>query len=117
MKDQSELTAKGFAVVINSAASGTAQNAYNASPTLVDTEQDPSELINRFLSSLGGRDNILAASNEQIVSAGRRWHPGWGSTPDTAEMVSIFSSILLAETSEPKYRLTMQDNTTAMMEG
>jgi len=116
MKDQSALTAKGFAVVINSGASGTAQNAYNASPTLVDTEQDPSELTNRFLSSLGGRDNILAASNEKIVSAGRRWHPGWGSTPDTAELVAIFSSTLLAETSEPKYHLTMQDNTIAMME-
>ena len=99
MKDQSALTAKGF-----------------ASPTQVDTEQDPSELTNRFLSSLGGRDNILAASNEKMVSAGRRWHPGWGSTPDTAELVAIFSSTLLAETSEPKYHLTMQDNTIAMME-
>jgi len=109
MKDQSPLTAEGFAVVINSAASRTTQNAHNASPTLIDTEQDPRELTNRFLSSLGGRDHINAASNEQIISTGRRWHPGWGSTPDTAELVSIFSSTLLAETSEPKYRLTMQD--------
>jgi glyoxylase-like metal-dependent hydrolase (beta-lactamase superfamily II) len=116
MKEQSALTAEGFAVVINSAASGTTQNAHNASPTLIDTEQDPRELTNRFLSSLGGRDHIKAASNEQIVSTGRRWHPGWGSTPETAELVSIFSSTLLAETSEPKYRLTMQDNTIAMME-
>jgi glyoxylase-like metal-dependent hydrolase (beta-lactamase superfamily II) len=116
MNDQSALTAVGFAVVINSAASGTAQNALDASPALVDTERDPGELTNRFLRSLGGRDNILAASNEKIVSAGRRWHPGWGSTPDTAELVSIFSCTLLAEMSEPKYHLTMQDNTIAMME-
>jgi glyoxylase-like metal-dependent hydrolase (beta-lactamase superfamily II) len=116
MKDQSPLTAEGFAVVINSAASRTAQSAQYASPILIDTEQDPRELTNRFLSSLGGRDHINAASNEQIVSTGRRWHPGWGSTPDTAELVAIFSCTLLAETSEPKYRLTMQDNTIAMME-
>ena len=99
MKDQSPLTAERF-----------------AGPTLVDTQQDPRELTTRFLSSLGGRDHINAASNEKIISGGRRWHPGWGSTPDTAELVSIFSSTLLAETSEPKYRLTMQDNTIAMME-
>ena len=109
MKEQSALTAEGFAVVINSAASLTAQNVHNASPTLVDTEQDPRELTNRFLSALGGRDHINAASNEKIISGGRRWHPGWGSTPDTAELVSIFSSTLLAEMSEPKYHLTMQE--------
>jgi len=116
MKEQSTLTPEGFAVVVKGPATPPAQNVENTSHIAANTEQDPAELMNRFLTSLGGGDNILAASNEMIVSSGRRWHPGWGSTPDTAELVSIFSSTLLAETSEPKYHLTMQDDTIAMME-
>ena len=115
MKEQSTLTPEGFAVVVKGPASPPAQNVQNAGHIVEDTSQDPFELMNRFLKSLGGRDNILAASNEMIVSSGRRWHPGWGPTPDTAELVSIFSSTLLAETSEPKYNLTMEDDTIAMM--